>query len=143
MIVFGMTAGVMMTMIEMIYEGVAAGGTGFWSAPIFISATIFRDLQTLAIPVSFMLVPVIVGLLGHMMNSVILGMVHWKLFGNIQNSLLRVMTGMLLGAGVFVVMWFVILPFIDPIMLKLNGTVFLISHLVWGGMLGTTKNKPE
>jgi len=138
-----MVSGVMLAMIEMIYEGVAASGAGFWSAPIFISGTVIRSLQTLAIPVSFMLIPVIIGLMGHMMNSAILGMVHEKLFGGIQSTMARMMVGMLFGAVIFVGMWFVLLPIIDPVMLKLNGTVFFISHLVWGGMLGMMKKRTQ
>ncbi len=33
-------------------------------------------------------------------------------------------------------MWFGIVPLVDPIMLKLNGLVFVISHMMWGAALG-------
>ena len=70
-LIAGLVASVVMGMIEMIFEAVA--GTGFWSPLVFIGATVLRDFQTVAIPVPFDVVAVVVGLMGHMMNSVILG----------------------------------------------------------------------
>jgi hypothetical protein len=32
--------------------------------------------------------------------------------------------------------WFVIVPVVDPLVLNLNGVVFLASHLMWGAALG-------
>ena len=33
-------------------------------------------------------------------------------------------------------MWFLVVPAIDPVMLKLNGMVFAIAHMMWGAALG-------
>jgi len=43
---------------------------------------------------------------------------------------------MVYGLLVFVVMWFGVVPLVDPIMLKLNAVVFAISHLMWGATIG-------
>jgi hypothetical protein len=40
------------------------------------------------------------------------------------------------GLLVFVVMWFGVLPVVDPILLKLNALVFAISHMMWGAAVG-------
>ena len=134
-LIAGLVASVVMAMVEMIYEGLF--GVGFWSAPIFIAATILRDLQTVVIPVGFSLVPVVLGMMGHMMNSVVLGIVFAALFGRmISSPISGAIVGALYALMIFFVMWFVVLPFIDPVMLSLNPIVFAISHMMWGAVLG-------
>ena len=134
-IIAGLVASIAMAMMEMMYEGLF--GVGFWSAPIFIAATILRDLQTVAIPVGFAFVPVVLGMMGHMMNSVVLAFVFVALLGRFASTR---MTGAVLGAfyalAVFLMMWFIALPFIDPVMLHLNPVVFALSHMVWGAVVG-------
>lgn len=68
----GLIASMVMGMWEMVLEQ-ALGGNGFWSAPVYIAATVLRDYQTVSTPVPFTFVPVVLGLMGHMMNSVVLG----------------------------------------------------------------------
>ena len=130
-----LVASVVMAMMEMVFEWFF--GVGFWAAPTFITATILRDLQSVAIPVPFALVPVVLGVAGHMMVSVILGFIFVKAFGKRLASQTQ---GMVYGAVyalvVFFLMWFVILPLIDPVMLKLNPYVFALAHVVWGVVLG-------
>jgi hypothetical protein len=134
-LIAGLIASIVMGMIEMLYELVA--GAGFWSPMVFIAATILRAQQTVLIPVPFMLVPVVLGLMGHMMNSVIFGII----FAVLVASRLRGL-GPLLVAGVvyslvvFVVMWFGVVPLVDPVMLHLNPVAFAISHVMWGAALG-------
>jgi len=133
-LIAGLVASIVMAMMEMIYE---IFGVGFWSAPTFIAATVMRGLQTVATPVPFALVPVVVGMMGHMMNSVILGFVFVAAFGK---RLASQTTGMVYGTVyalvIFFVMWFVVLPLIDPVMLKLNPYVFALAHVVWGAVIG-------
>lgn len=134
-IVAGLVSSIAMAMMEMAYEGVF--GAGFWSAPVFIAATVLRDLQAVAIPVAFALVPVILGMMGHMMNSVILAFIFAGLFGRSLNSSLNgAVVGALYALGIFFAMWFLILPLIDPVMLNLNPVVFAISHMLWGAVVG-------
>ena len=71
-VVAGLLASLAMGMFQMLYEAVA--GAGLWSPPTLIAATIIRDLQTAPIPVAFQPLAVVLGLMGHMMNSMILGL---------------------------------------------------------------------
>jgi hypothetical protein len=131
----GIVASIVMGMVAMIYE--AMGGAGFWSPVVFIAATVLRSLQSVPIPVPFHAAGVILGLMGHMMNSMILGLIFASIFSRVMLS-----RGALVGVGVayalavFLVMWFLIVPAIDPVMLKLNGMAFAIAHMMWGVVLG-------
>jgi len=131
----GLIASVAMALVEMIYEGLF--GVGFWSAPIFIAAVLLRNLQSLVIPVPFAAVPVILGLMGHMMNSIILGILFVMLLGmRFTSRMASVIGGMAYALMVFFLMWFVVLPLIDPVMLNLNPYIFALAHLVWGIVIG-------
>jgi hypothetical protein len=131
----GLAASLVMGMFEMLYEAVA--GTGLWSPVIFIAGTILRGLQGIATPVSFQPVPVLVGLMGHMMNSVILGIIFALLVApRLQTRNALVVGGLVYGAAIFVLMWFAVVPLVDPVMLKLNGLAFAMAHVMWGAMLG-------
>jgi hypothetical protein len=131
----GLVASLVMGMIEMVFEAVA--GAGFWSPVVFIAATVVRGLQSVQVPVPFQTLPVVLGLMGHMMNSVILGII----FAAFVAPRLRGANGLVIGGvvyslAVFVLMWFVVVPLVDPVMLKLHGLVFGVSHLMWGAALG-------
>jgi hypothetical protein len=131
----GLAASLVMGMFEMLYEAVA--GAGLWSPVMFIAATVLRSLQGIATPVPFQPVPVLLGLMGHMMNSVILGVVFALLIAprlDTRNALL--IGGVVYGAAIFVVMWFAVVPLVDPVMLKLNGLAFAVAHVMWGAVLG-------
>lgn len=131
----GIVASMVMGMIEMIYEALA--GAGFWSPVVFIGATVLRGLQAVPVPVSFALGGVVLGLMGHMMNSVIFGLIFATLFSRAAPTRgALVGRGIVYGLMIFGVMWYAVLPVIDPVMLKLNGTVFAISHIMWGAALG-------
>lgn len=131
----GLVASVAMGMIEMIYEAVA--GAGFWAPVVFIGATVVRRLQLVQIPVPFDLAGVVLGLMGHMMNSAILGLIFVRVFASAATP-----RGALIGWGVIYglvilgVMWFAVLPAIDPVMLRLNPAVFAVAHVAWGATLG-------
>ena len=128
----GLIASIVMGMIEMMYEAVA--GAGFWSPVVFIGATVVRGLQSVQVPVPFDPAGVVLGLMGHMMNSVILGLIFTKLFAGSRGALPA--RGVIYGLVVFGVMWFGVVPLVDPVMLKLNAAVFAISHIIWGAVLG-------
>lgn len=132
----GVISGMVMAMMEMMYEGL--WGVGFWAPPVTIAATILRDLQSITLPINtFLTMPVMIGIMMHMMNSIILGIIFALLVGiRIVNTGKRVLAGAIFGVVVFAVMWFVALPIIDPVMLKLNSIVFVMTHMIWGGILG-------
>ncbi|MBI2939724.1 MAG: hypothetical protein HYY04_04735 [Chloroflexi bacterium] len=134
-IIVGLVASVVMGMIEMLYEAVA--GAGLWSPVVFIAATVLRDLQGTHPPVAFQLVPVVLGLMGHMMNSVILGLVFSALIApRLRGVGALVVGGVVYSLVVFLVMWLVLLPLIDPVMLQLNSPFFAVAHMMWGAVLG-------
>ncbi len=138
----GLIASVVMGMIEMIYEALA--GSGFWSPMVFIGATILRGFQAIQVPVPFLFWGVVFGLAGHMMNSVIFGLIFTRVTA--RTALSRrglVLSGIGYAVAIFVVMWYAILPAIDPVMLKLNGTVFAIAHVMWGAALGLVVAQPS
>lgn len=131
----GLVASIVMGMVEMLYE--AMGGAGFWSPVVFIAATVLRNLQSVPVPVAFMAIPVVLGFMGHMMNSVVLGLVFSAIFSrSVMSRGTQVGAGVVYALVVFAVMWYIVVPAIDPVMLKLNGTVFAIAHMMWGAALG-------
>lgn len=134
-LIAGLVASIAMAMMEMMYEGLF--GVGFWSAPIFIAATVLRDLQAVAVPVLFNLMAVVLGIMGHMMNSVVLAFVFVALLGRfVSTRMMGAVVGALYALAVFLMMWFIVLPFIDPVMLHLNPLVFALSHMIWGAVFG-------
>ena len=74
-LIAGIGASLVLAMWEMIVEAVIPDGAGFFGPPIAIGATIVRDLQGSANPIPFDVVALVLGLMGHMMNSVILAVI--------------------------------------------------------------------
>jgi len=133
----GLVASIVMGMWQMILEAVIPGGAGFWSPPVLIAATILRDLQTVSVPVPFHSLGVILGLMGHMMNSVIFGLIFAFLIAPRARSLIgQAVAGMVFGAAIYVVMWFAVVPLVDPVMAHLNPLIFFLGHLMYGLTLG-------
>lgn len=133
----GVAASLVIAMWEMIVEAVIPDGAGFFGVPIAIGATLFRDLQGSSNPIPFDLAALVVGLAGHMMNSVILAVIFGAAVRGRGLATRRlVIAGMAWGVAVFAGMWFVLLPAIDPLMLNVNAAAFLIGHLMWGAALG-------
>jgi len=133
----GIVASLVIAMWEMIVEALIPDGVGFFGLPIAIGATIFRDLQGSPNPIPFDGGALVVGLAGHMMNSVILAVVFGlAVRGRDLGVGPLVAAGMGWGVAVYAAMWFVILPAIDPLMLSANAAVFFVGHLMWGAALG-------
>lgn len=133
----GLLAGLVMGMWEMMIEAVIPNGAGFWSAPTYIAAAVFRNLQTVAHPVPFDPVAVMAGLMGHMLNSVILGLIFALLVApRFKSWVSQAIAGMMYGAVVYVVMALAVVPLVDPVMANLNAVVFFLGHLMWGVALG-------
>ena len=136
-VAIGIAASLVLAMWEMVVEAIIPDGAGFFGAPIAIGATVIRDLQGSANPIPFDGAALVLGLMGHMMNSIVLAAIFgllvarrllttWQLAG----------AGMAWGVAIFVAMWFVVIPVIDPLMHNLNAVVFLAAHLMWGLVLG-------
>lgn len=128
----GLVAGMAYGMMEMVIEAVI--GHGFWSPLRYIASvfTLGRDTDP-----SFSLVPVVVGLMGHMMNSAIFALLFAQLISRPLRASAGLVTGaMVYAAAIFFAMWFVVLPVIDPAMKLVNGIGFFASHLMFGLVLG-------
>lgn len=131
-LVAGLVAGMGYGMMEMIFEAVI--GQGFWAPLRFIGSvfTLGKDTDP-----TFSLVPVVVGLMGHMMNSVIFAVIFSLWISRLASGAVALaVLGMVYAAAIFTIMWYVILPVIDPAMLLVNGPGFLASHLLYGLLLG-------
>ena len=74
-IIGGIVASLVIGMWEMIVEAVLPDGAGFFGPVVAIGATLVRDLQGSSNPIPFDGVAFILGLAGHMMNSVVLAAV--------------------------------------------------------------------
>jgi hypothetical protein len=136
-LVGGIAASLVIAMWEMVVEAILPDGASFFGPPIAIGATIVRDLQGVQNPIPFEGAALVIGLAGHMMNSVILAVVFGLAIGRRDLSTTRLLTaGIAWGVMVFAVMWFVVVPAIDPLVLNLNGVAFLIGHMMWGAALG-------
>jgi len=136
-VVAGVVASLVIAMWEMIVEAVIPDGAGFFGAPIAIGATLIRDLQGSSNPIEFNGLALIVGLAGHMMNSVILAAVFAAVVTRrAMSATSTLVAGMAWGVLVFVGMWYVVVPAVDPLMQNLNTVAFLAGHLMWGAALG-------
>jgi hypothetical protein len=128
----GLGAGMMMGMVEMIIS--AAIGQGFWAPPRHIASVLTRGADVAS---GFSLGPVVVGLMGHMINSVILtalfAVVVWKIT---RHPATLAALGMMWGAAVFAFMWWGVAPAIDPAIGLLNPVGFLVTHLIFGMVAG-------
>jgi len=133
----GVAASLVIAMWEMVVEAVIPDGAGFFGPPIAIGAFFVRDLQGASNPLPFDLAALVIGLAGHMMNSVILAAVFGLAIGRrgLRPASL-VAASMAWGAIIFGAMWFVVVPVVDPLVLNLNGLAFLAGHLMWGAALG-------
>lgn len=133
----GIIASLLIAMWEMVVEALIPGGAGLFGPPIAIGATIVRDLQGSSNPIPFDLPALVLGLAGHMMNSVILtGVFGFLVRGRGLSASRLVRAGVLWGAVIFAAMWFAIVPAVDPLMLNLDAAAFLAGHLMWGAGLG-------
>ena len=136
-LVGGIAASLVIAMWEMIVEAILPDGAGLFGPPIAIGATLVRDLQGSSNPIPFDGAALVIGLAGHMMNSVILAVVFGLAIGRRGLGTTGLLTaGIAWGAMVFAAMWFIVVPAVDPLVLNLNGIVFLVGHMMWGAALG-------
>ena len=136
-VVGGVIASLVIAMWEMVVEAIIPGGAGFFGPPIAIGATIVRDLQGSANPIPFDGLALILGLMGHMMNSIILAAIFGLIVSRLSPSGSGIVAfGMGWGVAVFVGMWFVVAPLIDPLMLNVSAAAFFLGHVMWGLVLG-------
>jgi len=136
----GLAGGIVMAMIMMIVT--AAMGMGLLRPLYLIAATVH---QPWAMHSGVGLVPLIIGLMIHMVNSAIFGIIFALLLGAVarHSSVWPVsgaLVGMAWGALILVINQAVVLPVVDPAMASATGGMLLwwaMSHLMYGLGLGT------
>lgn len=132
-------AGFSMILIQMLSEAIIPNGAGFWSPLIYTSST----LITSSLDLSFAFAPVLLGLAILMFNSVVIGVVYEILIEKIKSMNEQIVVSIIFVLCLTSLMWFVILPAINPVMLYLNSYVFFISHVIWVGILFSLLQKPK
>ncbi|HEY6073235.1 MAG TPA: hypothetical protein VIV15_07570 [Anaerolineales bacterium] len=133
----GFAGGMAMAMWEMIAEGIIPNGAGFWAAPSYIGATLLRNLQTLPRPVPFDALDLSAGVMGHMMNSLVFGLIFvWLIAPRFRSLAGQVIAGLAYSLVIFGVMWLAVVPVLDPVMMNLNAGLFLVGHMMYGIALG-------
>jgi hypothetical protein len=136
-IIGGVGASLVLAMWEMVVEALAPGGAGFFGPPVAIGATIVRDLQGSVNPIPIQPLALVLGLAGHMMNSVVLAAIFGAIVARSSLGTAGLVGGGIVwGGAIFLAMWYAILPAVDPLMLNLNGPAFLLGHVMWGAALG-------
>jgi hypothetical protein len=134
----GLIGGVVMAMLMMMVTAVS--GMGFL-APLYAIAATFNP--SWAMTTGFALAPILVGLMLHMMNSVIFGLLFTLLLRGIwQRGLalpVALVAGMVWGALLLAVNQLIILPALDRPLVTATSGIFgwwLIAHLMFGVVLG-------
>jgi len=130
-LVSGMMAGVVMSMFEMV---VAVFDKGFWAPIRGISAVFGIGIESID-QYSFSLMPVMAGVVIHMIMSMMLGVVFFVLFSKIlegKSFNIGIMTAMLWGFIVYIVMFWIILP----LLFFPGGEIMINSEPQWAWILG-------
>lgn len=103
----GMAAGMMMAAVEMVY-GWASDAHTAWDAPMAIWAWV-AGIEHFGQPANHV-GPIMLGIGGHMMNSMIAGIVFVSLMRALRNPPGVFMLGTAYGVGLWALMRYVILP---------------------------------
>ncbi len=149
-VVGSLIAGMVYGMWTMLVEAILHAGQGlvqaFFSPVVYIAATVlggfgnpnFYPVGQLppADPVA-----IVLGLMGHMMNSLIFGVIFlWLVDRFAQTDNARLLAGLGYGILVFLLMWYLVTPVVDPVMTHVNYLGFLAGHMMYGIGLGLTAN---
>ena len=141
----GLIASLVLGMWTMVVEAIFAGGNfvaGLFSPVVYIAAMVlggfgnpnFFPAGKLPSPDPVLIV---LGLMGHMMNSVIFALIFFPIASRVAaTNVARIVTGLVYGVAIFAVMWYVALPILDPVMLRVNYLGFLAGHMMYGVALG-------
>jgi len=131
-VLIALVAGLGFAMTEMIVE--AIWGRGLWSPLRFIASVLTPGRN--ADP-SFAAGPVLVGAVGHMIDSVVFGLIFLGVAGRfLHGAAALALAGAGYGVILFLGAWFVVLPIVDPAMMLLNAPAFLAGHVMFGLLLG-------
>ena len=140
-VIAGVIGGIVMAMIMMIVT--AALGMGFL-APLYLIAATFHPAW--AMTQGLQITPLLVGLMVHMVNSAILGVIFAVVLRWLFQRPLGVVTAAVAGMGwgllIFLAMTYGVLPLLDSAMahaITTNTALliwWIVSHLMYGVVLG-------
>ncbi len=149
-VIGGLIAGMAHGMWTMVVEAILHAGeglfAGLFSPVIYIAATVLGGFANPNFYPAGRLPPldlisIVLGLMGHMMNSVIFALIFFAFIaGAAKTNPARLIAGLIYGIVIFAVMWFVALPIVDPVMLRVNFLGFLAGHMMYGIGLGLAAN---
>ena len=131
-VVAGIIGGMLMAMIMMM--ATAAGGMGFLAPLRLIAATFYGKNAMTGDG------PLIVGLMIHMMNSIVLGMIFAWIAGRRLPAVQALMAGVAFSLAIWAVMTFGGLPMLNPIMrerVAMMPVTWFIAHLAFGMGVGS------
>jgi hypothetical protein len=126
-VVAGIIGGMLMAMIMMM--ATAAGGMGLF-APLRLIAATFYGKDAMAGGA-----PLIVGLIVHMMNSMVFGVIFAWIAGRRRAAFPALMAGVAFGVAIWAVMTFGGLPMLNPMMRErvvMMPVAWFIAHLAFG-----------
>ncbi len=140
----GLVYGMWTMMVEAILHASQNIVAGFFSPISYIGATVLGGFNNPNFYPAGQVPPadpvaIILGLMGHMMNSVILGFIFFWIASRLsQSRATLIVAGIVYAVLVFFVMWYAVLPLVDPVMLRINYVGFLLGHMMYGIGLGLT-----
>ncbi len=149
-VVGGLISGMVYGMWTMVVEAILHAGenvvAGLFSPLVYIAATVLGGFNHPNFYPAGKLPPadplaIVLGLMGHMMNSVIFALIFFAFIVPVaMTNTARIVTGLIYAVVIFAVMWYLVLPIVDPVMLRVNYLGFLTGHMMYGIGLGLTAN---
>jgi hypothetical protein len=147
-VIGSLIASLALGMWTMMLEGILHAGenfiAGLFSPVEYIAATVLGGLGNPNFYPAGQLpsvdpLAIILGLMGHMMNAVIFGLIFYAIATRLPNDRRSlIIAGVVYGVAILFAMWFIALPILDPVMLRVNFIAFLLGHMLFGAMLGWT-----
>jgi hypothetical protein len=131
-VVAGIIGGMLMAMIMMV--ATAAGGMGLL-APLRLIAATFYGKDAMAGGG-----PLLVGLMVHMMNSMVFGVIFAWIAGSRRAALPALMAGVAFGIAIWAVTTFGGLPMLNPMMrerVAMMPVAWFIAHMAFGMGVGS------
>lgn|SRR5487761_2008091 len=139
---WGMIAGLVAGMVMAMFMMIVSALTGMrFLAPLYAIAATFNT--SWAMSKGFVLTPILVGLMLHMVNSALFGMIFTLLARLAIPRTLALpggaMVGMLWGIVLLVINQYLVLPLFDAPMATATSSIFpwwVVGHLMYGVVLG-------
>jgi uncharacterized membrane protein YagU involved in acid resistance len=132
----GLIAGIAMAVVSMIMALLT--GEGFWAPVKKVSVTLLG--ASAAQEPGFQFMPVMVGMMIHFVTAIALGII-FALLGGRRSSGSAVASGIGYGLAIWLVMQFIVLPFVNPVMADMPPLQFAMLHMICGGTLGSYQPK--